>query len=633
MPDIPPYTRSDSQRSASGASVAYLDQALWRQLADAGTAQEFCAAWLGLLCRMVGDVSCAVVVLGPAESGPYAAVAVWPPDARDFARLCGVIDRVIAERKGIVTRSDAGQETEAPDEELRFHLAYPVWGDGRLHGAAALEIHPRPQVQLQYAMRQLQWGVPWVETWVLRKESAPEERVRQRLGLALDLTAVALQEERFQGAATAVATELATRLSCDRVSVGFVRGKQVRVRAISHSASVRGKMNLVRAIGEAMDEGVDQMATLVYPAADGQENRVMKAHEALAREHGDAAILTIPFVARDGKAFGAMTLERSEGEPFDEEAQGLADSVAALLGPVLEEKRRNDRLVVVKVGESVWRQARKVFGPRHVAVKLVVAALAGLVAVFVFAKGDYRVTANTVLKGEIQRVITAPYPGYISAAKVRAGDVVKVGQVMCTLDDRDMSLERLKWSSQREQHQLEYRKALAKGEMGTAKALQEQIRQAEAQLDLLDKQLSRASIVAPFDGIVVTGDLSQSLGAPVERGQVLFEVAPLDDYRVVLEVDERDVNEVRPGQKGTLILNAFPEEKMPFQVAKVTPVSVAREGRNYFNIEARLDRLTQRLRPGLEGTSKVEVGRRNLFWIYGHDLIDWVRLWVWSWWP
>ena len=633
MADVPPYNRSESARGPGGANVAYLDHALWRQLSDAQTAQEFCGAWLGLLCRMVGDVACAVVVLGPAETGPFTAVAAWPPDARDLARLGGAIDRVIAERKGIVTRSDAGQETEASDEDLRFHLAYPVWGDGRLHGAAALEIPPRPQLQLQYAMRQLQWGVPWVENWVLRKEGDPERMVRERLGLALDLMAMALQEDRFQAAATSVATELATRLSCDRVSVGFLRGRQIRVRALSHTASVRGKMNLVRAIGEAMDESADQLATLVFPCAGDPENRVMKAHEALAREHGDAAILTIPFVGRDGKAFGAMTLERSEGEPFDEAAQGLVDSVAAVLGPVLEEKRRNDRLVVVKVWESAWRQAKKVFGPGHVAVKLAVAALAGLAVFFALAKGDYRVTANTMLKGEIQRAITAPYPGYISTAKVRAGDVVKAGDVMCRLDDRDMSVERLKLSSQREQHQLEYRKAMAKSDMGAARALQEQVRQAEAQLDLLDKQLSRASIVAPFDGIVVTGDLSQSLGAPVERGQVLFEVAPLNDYRVVLEVDERDVNEIRPAQRGTLILNAFPEERMPFKVEKVTPVSIAREGRNYFNVEARLDRVTPRLRPGLEGTSKVEAGRRNLFWIYAHDLIDWARLWVWSWWP
>ena len=59
-------------------------------------------------------------------------------------------------------------------------------------------------------------------------------------------------------------------------------------------------------------------------------------------------------------------------------------------------------------------------------------------------------------------------------------------------------------------------------------------------------------MTAPFDGIIVSGDLSQSLGSPVERGQVLFEVAPLDGYRIVLRVDERDIPYVALGQRGEL---------------------------------------------------------------------------------
>jgi hypothetical protein len=59
--------------------------------------------------------------------------------------------------------------------------------------------------------------------------------------------------------------------------------------------------------------------------------------------------------------------------------------------------------------------------------------------------------------------------------------------------------------------------------------------------------------VADFDGVVVLGDLSQSLGSPVEKGQVLFEVAPLNSYRE-LRVDERDIAEVAVGQRGPLLL-------------------------------------------------------------------------------
>ena len=55
-----------------------------------------------------------------------------------------------------------------------------------------------------------------------------------------------------------------------------------------------------------------------------------------------------------------------------------------------------------------------------------------------------------------------------------------------------------------------------------------QINQAEAQLALAEEKLARATLVAPFDGIVVSGDLSQQLGTPVEQGKLLFEIAPLE---------------------------------------------------------------------------------------------------------
>ena len=85
-------------------------------------------------------------------------------------------------------------------------------------------------------------------------------------------------------------------------------------------------------------------------------------------------------------------------------------------------------------------------------------------------------------------------------------------------------------------------------------------------LSLNAYDLERAQLRAPFESLVVSGDLSQSIGAPVERGKVLFEVAPLDAYRVILEVDERDIAEVADGQEGHLVLSAFPNEPLPFTV-------------------------------------------------------------------
>jgi len=148
-----------------------------------------------------------------------------------------------------------------------------------------------------------------------------------------------------------------------------------------------------------------------------------------------------------------------------------------------------------------------------------------------------------------------------------------------------------------------------------------------------EEQLARTALVAPFDGVVVSGDLTQQLGAPVERGRVLFELAPLSTFRLVLKVDERDVGYVMPGQRGTLVLAAFPGERIGFEVTRVTPVSTPREGRNYFRVEAALDGNGPRLRPGMEGVGKIDVGRAGLAWIWTRQIIDAARLASWSWLP
>jgi len=227
-----------------------------------------------------------------------------------------------------------------------------------------------------------------------------------------------------------------------------------------------------------------------------------------------------------------------------------------------------------------------------------------------------------------------PFNGYITEARVRPGDIVKQGELLCLLDDRDLKLERLRCFTQEEQLVRQYHEAMAKHDRPQIRITKAKIDQAEAQIALIDEQLLRTKVIAPFHGVIIKGDLSQSLGAPVERGQVLFEVAPLESYRVIVEVDERDIADVAVGQGGELVLPSVPGDAFPIVIDKITPVSTAKEGRNYFRVEAHLrDNSSVRLRPGMEGVGKITVDRRKLIWIWTHELIDWLRLKLWAWWP
>ncbi len=610
---------------AETGEAFYLDQELWAEFHKAAKAETFAASWLDLQCRFIGGVQRGVVVLGQAGKGPYTPLAYWPDGESEGLSLTAAAELAMAEQRGVVRSCEL---LKVADGQELYAVAYPVIVDDLLCGVIAIEIVRQDATRLRTVMRQLQWGCGWLEALVRRKTFTTKDR----LVTVLDLVAVPLEQERFQAAATALVTELASRLDCEWVAVGFSRGKHAHVNALSHSAAFERKTNLIRAIGAAMDEAMEQQIVLIYPAPDKVESGVTRAQAQLAEQAGAGAICSFP-LTDSGGIMGGMTLARPPDRSFDEKTVEFCKHLGALVGPILEIKRRDDRWLIRKAWDSARTLMGKLLGPRHLGLKL---STLLLVCVFVYlsvAEGDYRVSADAYLEGSVQRAVTAPIDGYIKQAHFRAGDLVKDGDLLCTLEDKDLRLERIKWASRKEQRQSEYSKALADRDNAQVRILDAQIKQADIQLALLDEQLARTQLKAPFDGIVVTGDLSQSLGVPIGRGDVLFEVAPLDSYRIILKVDERDIAQVAAGQKGRLALAGLPGEVLSMKIRKVTPISSPEEGRNYFTVEASLDEISPLLRPGMEGVGKIEIDRRKQLWIWTHKLTYWLRFWLWSWWP
>jgi RND family efflux transporter MFP subunit len=436
----------------------------------------------------------------------------------------------------------------------------------------------------------------------------------------------------FEAAARAVVTELALRLNCERVSLGVVRGGHTQVVALSHSAQFGKRMNLIHAVGTAMDEAVDQKAVVILPLPPQAEVIVVRDHEKLARDHGCDSILTVPFNG-SARFVGALTLERPAHLPFDPASVELCQSAAALLSHIFETQRLNDRSLAVRIADAARETLERLAGPRYIKTKLAFGLLLAAALFFSFASTEYRVTAPSTLEGAVRRTLAAPFDGYIRSAAHRAGDVVKKDAVLASLDDQDLRLERLRWQSQLEQYQKQYQEAVGMRDRAKAQIAMAQVEQARAQMVLVEEQLARATIRAPFDGIIAKGDLSQALGSAVKRGDSLFELTPLDAYRVIVQVDEGEIVGVRPGQKGSLVLASISDEPFEFTVRNVTPVTTSKDGRNYFRVEGDLNRVSERLRPGMEGVGKISIEERKLIWIWTHRMMNWLRLFVWTWLP
>jgi len=605
--------------------LAVLEQALWRDLVEARSDESFGEAWLGLAFRAVpGAVAGILIMEVPPAVGEAAQVAAWPADALPDPALPALARRALAEGRGVL-------EAAEPAAASALRLAYPVLLEGRAVGAAALVLARGTAAEPRRAMRELQWAIGWVRDHARRRAAAAGGARAGRSAIALDLVAAGLEQERFANAARAAVTEMAVRLGCERVSLGLTRRRITRVVAISHTAQFGRRMNLIRQLGDAMDEALDQSAAILFPPTP-DEPLATRAHAALAEAHGAGHILTIPLLVRD-RHVGALLLERPAGAPFDQATVDLADAAGALLAPALLDKRANDRWLAVVAWDALSAQAMRLLGPGHPGRKLALACLVVLGLCAEFATGTYRVTAEGQLEGTMRRALGAPFDGYIAEVQAKAGDMVRAGDSLAVMDRRDLTLERLRWTTERQQHATEYDRALAARQRTEALRARNLIDQAEAQIRLVDEQLARASILAPFDGLVVSGELTQQVGAPVRRGDLLFELAPLDFYRVELRVHESQIAEVTPGQRGMLAVAALPGQSFAFTVERVTPVATAHEGRTYFAVDGRLDEAGDRLRPGMRGVGKIEIREERLVWIWLRPLVQWAQVALWRWLP
>jgi multidrug resistance efflux pump len=462
----------------------------------------------------------------------------------------------------------------------------------------------------------------------------PSDNLHNEAASVLQLQDLFLRHATLADGAMALCSHLAAILGCDSVALAAQRAdaqQSLQLLALSNSAEVQAQQDTQRLMTAAMQEALDQGARVVYPAATVGPARIVLAHAEMFERSGQALATVALVHAQEG--VGALLAQwRGQTKPTPAQLDFL-DSVACVLAPLVALRQRAEQSLLQR-GRALLRGAGEQATRRHDPLPkiLAVASLTALAAAsFVYV--DFRVGATARIEGAVQRVVAAPMDGFLNKSHVRPGDSVKAGDVLVEMASQDLVLEQRKWEAALTQHENGFAAALARADRAQFVVAQGKASEASAQLELVRQQLARTKLVAPIDGVVIRGDISQNLGAPVQRGDALMTLAPAQQYRLIVEVDERDVAHIQPGQKGQLALASLPADTLAFVVERVTPVAVVRDGRNVFEVEAKLNAATVTLRPGLQGIAKIEAGQASTVWIWGHRAWHWLRLSLWSWAP
>ncbi|MEN9760965.1 MAG: hypothetical protein RI906_791 [Pseudomonadota bacterium] len=459
------------------------------------------------------------------------------------------------------------------------------------------------------------------------KSAEPRADGAERLYDVLQMSIRLGAETRFMRAALTLANELAVRFRCDRVSLGWVKSRYVRLTAVSHVEKFDRRANASRELESAMEEALDQNTELVWPALPDSD-RVVRAHETYARTQGSGHLLTVP-VRIDGIAVAALSFER-RSQAFDGheawELQLIGEACARQLVFLHDTDRWIGSRALARLG--AWRDL--LLGPSYTAWKLAGMGLAILIAVLALLPWPYRIDAPITLRSKDILFIPAPFDGFLRNAHIEVGDTVSAGALLVELDTRELVLEEGMAAADALRNAREAEKAQAARQLADMQIALARQQQSVSKLELIRHQLANAQIRAPFAGVVVEGELKKNLGAPVRKGDLLVKLAHTGDTYVELEIDQVDVHEVSVGMRGEFAFVGRPDLRYPMVIERVDPASTMREGRNVYLARARIEADFQPWwRPGMGGSARLMAGERSIIWLLTHRTVRYLRQVFW----
>jgi hypothetical protein len=394
--------------------------------------------------------------------------------------------------------------------------------------------------------------------------------------------------------------QLCSHLECSRVAIGLRRGPgPYKLSALSGASQFDRHSEFSRAVEAAIDEAILRNEPTQYPPQDPSQRHALRAHQRLANLAGMDCALSLPLVDRLGQPAGVWVF-LGDQKLASPSSVCFLETLAPVVWRSLDLLRRTGPAVVLRRANKLLR-ARKSW-------LLVPVGL--LLLGMLFLPMKYRVACECELQPTTRRYVAAPYDGKLAQVLVGPGDVVAANQPLAQLDGREIQWEldgvTVDQGKSRKTHDV----ALAKHKVADAQLARLETDRLELRRRLLEHRIQNLEIRSPISGVVLSGDLERTEGAPLTLGQTLFEIAPLGQMVVELAIPESEIAHVQQGDLVRLSLDAYPHSQWSGTVKKIHPRAKLIDKQSVFVAEVPLDNSPGRLRPGMKGSAKI-VGRRH----------------------
>eukprot|EP01037_Dinobryon_pediforme_P001376 gene1376-1395_t len=459
----------------------------------------------------------------------------------------------------------------------------------------------------------------------LQREVAKLKTESVELGALIEMTEVVSHAPGFKAAAQILVDDIVERFACEEAALCWTQSSSTYLVSMSHTDAIGRRTELRRLLEEAAAEAIVQGREIIWPTRPG-DGVVAAAAEAYAGARGAAVLLIVP-LGRAPTFVGAIIFVPRTGRPTERE-QWLVRLMADQALPALVSQYDRSQHLLRRIAREVSRETAPIGASWYRRGVL----LAIMVAVTGFAltmELPHRVTAPFILKADHMALVSPPFDGYLQSVASKVGDKVFKGQILFTMQTRDLELERANVLADLAQHDREAQKYQALGASADMRVAMAQSEQSKAKIAQLDYRLSTAAARAPIDGVVTEGELYRQIGSPLRKTDPGFRLTALDGYHAEVNIPEAEISFVRDSIDGRISFVGHPDAVFATRVIAVIPQANVVSGENVVAVHIATPHPEAWWRAGMSGIAKLNAGYRPVWWIVSHRAVDFIKMLIW----
>jgi RND family efflux transporter MFP subunit len=220
--------------------------------------------------------------------------------------------------------------------------------------------------------------------------------------------------------------------------------------------------------------------------------------------------------------------------------------------------------------------------------------------------------------------------GRIAELPVDIGDTVQKDELLFTLDDRDLQIERQSQEKEAERARLQLGQAernfLRATQLHEQKLISQELfeqsrtdyqlarnalERAEKALELVNDRVRKTRIVAPFDCTVLTRPVSVgqavSGSGGFNSGTEVLTIADLHEMIITAHINQADVTRLKVGQEVEVGVEAVPGLQIIGTVERIAPQATIRNNIKGFATRILLANVDRQVRPGMTANIRIPV--------------------------